>query len=180
MGGGERAPSLSVCSIIKCLTQMFATHGFPEKIVSDNAAQFTGAEFKEFLALNAILHRRITPYWPQANGEVERQNRTLCNAVRAAHSEGKDWREAMHTFLLAYRSTPHSVTGRSPAELLFNRQLRTRLPEVSSGVSSTVGDAAVRQRDFVGKEKGRRAADKTQAAVDKQDTNRRSCTAQTT
>ena len=33
---------------------------------------------------------------------------------------------------MAYRSTPHSVTGRSPAKLLFNRQIRTNLPELSA------------------------------------------------
>jgi hypothetical protein len=33
---------------------------------------------------------------------------------------------------MAYRSTPHSVTGRSPAELLFNRQIRTKQPELSA------------------------------------------------
>ncbi len=139
---------ITASNIVKCLTRIFATHGLPETIVSDNATQFTGTEFKEFLALNAIQHRRITPYWPQANGEIERQNRTLCQAIRAAHSEGKDWHKEMYTFLLAYRSTPHSVTGCSPAELLFSRQLRTKLPEVSSVGSSTVGGAAVRQRDF--------------------------------
>ena len=29
-----------------------------------------------------------------------------------------------------YRSTPHSTTGVSPAELLFNRKLRTKLPQL--------------------------------------------------
>lgn len=72
----------------------------------------------------------------------------------------------MYTFLLAYHSTPHSVTGCSPAELLFSRQLRTKLPEVSSIISSAVGDAAMRQRNLVQKEKGRQAADKRRAAVD--------------
>lgn len=54
---------ITASNIIKCLTQIFATHGFPETIVSDNATQFIGAEFKEFLVLNAIQNRHIVPYW---------------------------------------------------------------------------------------------------------------------
>lgn len=34
---------------------------------------------------------------------------------------------AIHRFLLHYRSTPHTTTGKSPAELLFNRKINTRL-----------------------------------------------------
>ena len=35
----------------------------------------------------------------------------------------------MNAYLLLYRSTPRSTTGVSPAELLFKRKLRTKLPE---------------------------------------------------
>ena len=39
-------------------------------------------------------------------------------------------REELNRFLLAYRSTPHSTTGKSPAELLFRRKLTTKMPEL--------------------------------------------------
>ena len=31
---------------------------------------------------------------------------------------------------MAYRAMPHTVTGRGPAELLFNRSIQTKLPKV--------------------------------------------------
>ena len=34
------------------------------------------------------------------------------------------------TFLMAYRSTPHAATVVSPAELMFGRTIRTKMPEV--------------------------------------------------
>lgn len=55
---------------------------------------------------------------------------TLLKAFRAANAESRDWRKEIPKFLLAYRSTPHSTTGKSPAEMLFNRQIRTKLPEI--------------------------------------------------
>lgn len=152
-------------NIINRLRHSFATHGLPECIVTDNGTPFLSKEFKTYLQEHGITHRRVTPYWPQANGEVERQNRTLCKAIRAAHAEGKDWRAELDVFLLAYRSTPHCVTGRSPAELLFNRQIRTKLPEVSESQLQPAGqDAAVRAADASRKEKGRVHANRVRRA----------------
>jgi hypothetical protein len=33
--------------------------------------------------------------------------------------------------MLQYRNTPHLTTGRTPAELLFNRTSMTKVPEMS-------------------------------------------------
>ena len=87
-------------------------------------------EVKEYLKEMGIEHRYTTPLWPRANGEVERQNRSLLKSIRAAHAEGKNWREEVNKFLLAYRSTPHSTTGKSPAELMFRGRFTTKLPEL--------------------------------------------------
>ena len=37
----------------------------------------------------------------------------------------------LYRFLLAYNSTPHQTTGIAPAELLFGRKVRTKMPELS-------------------------------------------------
>lgn len=55
-------------------------------------------------------------------------NRTLLKAIRAEHVEGRDLRRELNAHLLANRSTNHSVTGVSSAELLFIRTIRTKLP----------------------------------------------------
>ena len=52
--------------------------------------------------------------------------------MRAAHAEGKPWQQELQKYLLEYRSTPHSTTGVSPAELLYERKIRTKMPEFES------------------------------------------------
>ena len=131
---------------------MFTTQGLPVTNISDNGPQFVSKEFRMFINTNNIQHIRTTPLWSQANGEVERQNLTLFKAIRIAHARGQDWRKELRTFLLAYRSTPHPTTGVSPAELLFKRKIRTKLPELDSVIKTEI-DEAFRDRDRAQRER---------------------------
>ena len=79
-----------------------------------------------------INHCRITPLWPQANSEAENFMKPLTKAIRSVHTEGKTWKKHLHKFLLNYRTTPHCTTGFAPAELLFNRKVRNKLPQLTS------------------------------------------------
>ena len=108
-----------------------------------------------------IVHHRNTPFWPRANGEVERQNRSLLKAMRVFQAEGKDWRLELNKFLLAYQSTSHTTTGDSPAELFFKRKLTTKLPEFTEGGEGQVGVALqqVRDRDPKKKQQAKHYAD---------------------
>lgn len=76
--------------IIKSLHKMFQTHGLPIQIVTDNGPQFISAEFKDFMEQLDIEHRRVTPLWPQANGEVERQNRSILKRLKIAQVEKRN------------------------------------------------------------------------------------------
>ena len=75
-----------------------------------------------------IKHTTPSPYYPQANGEVERQNRTIMKAIKTIRAEGGEWKKELNDFLKAYRNTPHTVTKVSPAEIMYGRKLRTKLP----------------------------------------------------
>ena len=88
------------------------------------------AEFQQLLRQHGVEHRTIPPYWPQANGEVERQNWSLLKTLRIVAFNGTPWEEELIRFLTEYRSTPHSVTGKSPFEMICVRPMRTKLPSV--------------------------------------------------
>ena len=116
---------------------LFATHGLPEVLVSDNGTSFTSAEFMEFMKRNGIHHVRTSPYHPSSNGLAERAVEGL---KKSGNSGSLEYQLAR--LLFQYRITPHSMTGVAPAELLFNREIRSHMhisqvqPDLSSHIES--------------------------------------------
>ena len=154
----EIVNSTSSTATIPKLERMFSVHGIPSVLRSDNGPPFTGEEFKKFMLENGINHRRITPLWPQANSEAENFMKPLTKAIRSAHAEGKNWKKDVYLFLLNYRATPHSTTGFAPSELLFNRKIKTKLPQLTVN-SQTEMNSKVQKNDKEAKEKMKRHAD---------------------
>lgn len=120
-------PQVTFSAVIQFLSTVFSREGNPKELISDHGSQFMSCEFEMFLQNRGIMHRTSSVYYPRANGEVERFNRTLKHALLTASLEGKGWKEFTREFLQAYRATPHSTTQRSPAELLHARPMRTKL-----------------------------------------------------
>ena len=56
---------------VEKLQTVFATHGLPEVIVSDNGTAFTSDEFALFVQRNGIRHLISAPYHPASNGLAE-------------------------------------------------------------------------------------------------------------
>jgi hypothetical protein len=147
---------------VENLKVIFARHGLPLTVHSDNGPQFISETFAEYMKDIGAEHIRVTPRWPQANGEVERQNRSLLKRMKIAQAEKKCWQDEILTYMAAYRATPHPSTGKSPAELLYNRKLRTKLPQLQL-LSDSV-DQDVRDRDAEKKGLSKLYADKQRNA----------------
>mgnify|MGYP003922364019 CR=1 FL=1 len=47
------------------------------KIISDNGPQFIARDFKEFIRISGMDHVKISPYYPQSNGKIERWHQSL-------------------------------------------------------------------------------------------------------
>ena len=88
--------STSTTAIIPKLDRIFATHGIPAVLHSDNGPPFTSHEIKKYVEENGIKHQRITPLWPQANSEAESFMKPLTKAIRSAHAEGKRWTKHLY------------------------------------------------------------------------------------
>nr|XP_028572340.1 uncharacterized protein K02A2.6-like [Podarcis muralis] len=121
-------PSMASAAVIKVLRQLFATHGLPETIVSDNGAAFVSQEFRAFLADNFIRGVTSTPFHPSSNGQAECMVRTAKESI-ACLMEG-NWSARIARMLFLQHETPCTATGKSPAELLLGRRLVTVLDYV--------------------------------------------------
>ena len=115
---------------INSLEKMFATHGLPYTVTSDNGPHLVAESFQKFLKDNGIKHRKITPLWPQANGEIERQNQSLLKRMHIAQVEREDWKKAVLTYLVAFRNTPHPSTGVCLSELFFPKKTTHKIARV--------------------------------------------------
>ena len=62
---------------IEHLRFIFATHGLPEMLVTNNDSVLTSTEHKVFLHRNGIRHVTSTPYHPASNGLAERAVQTF-------------------------------------------------------------------------------------------------------
>ena len=67
---------------IQALRGLFAVHGLPDQVVSDNGPQFVSKEFQQFMKENGIKHTRCAPYHPSSNGLAERFVQKLKKALR--------------------------------------------------------------------------------------------------
>lgn len=116
-------PDLSAKTTIERIKSVFAQHGIPLKVRTDNGPQFVAREFREFANAYDFLHITSSPRYPQSNGEAERAVQTAKRILQ---------QEDPHLALLTYRATATHVTKVSPAKLLNNRTLRTTLPTIKN------------------------------------------------
>ena len=127
--------STSAEATIRSLRTIFATHGLPEQVVSDNGPAFISHDFKEFMQKNGIPHSLVSPYHPRSNGLAERAVQTFKTAMKKL--EGPI-HVRISRFLLQYRVTPQTTTGQSPSELLTGRRLRIALDLVHPDIAKKV------------------------------------------
>ena len=66
--------STSSHATIQALRRIFATHGLPEMLVSDNGTAFTSDEFKQFLQMNGIQQVNSAEQHPIIQPQMDWRN----------------------------------------------------------------------------------------------------------
>ena len=153
--------------VTRTMEGMFQTHGLPVTVRTDNGPPFSSAQFGGFIEYLGITQKKGIPYWPQSNSEVERANETLLKIIRIANLQNTDWKKAVRDFLFHYRTTPHTSTGLSPAELLMGRRLNDKLPTInipSERLTEAHWQQLLRGRDARAKLKQKEYADTKRSA----------------
>lgn len=131
---------------IECLRKSFSQHGIPEIMVSDNGSCFTSEQFQGFAEKNGIRHITSAPYHPSSNGLAERAVQTFKSLMKKMTGDSVETRMARALF--SYRITPQSTTGKSPAELLCGRKLRSTLDLIHPDFTKRVHDKQEKQKHY--------------------------------
>ena len=126
----------SSAEVVRHTKSIFARHGIPEVVVSDNGPQYTSSTYAEFAREYCFNHVTSSPLYPPREwGGVK----TVKQLLRK--------RGDPYLALLAYRATPLQC-GFSLAELLMSRRLRTTVPTTRRVLTPAVSDKTrVREKD---------------------------------
>ena len=116
------------------LKSIFEEHGIPNKLITGNDTQFTSTAFKDFSRRYGFAHITTSPYYPQANGFIERNVQTVKNLLQKCNESGAD----PHLAMLCLRTTPIDYGLPSPAELLNCRVFHSNLPAITKPVTPLI------------------------------------------
>ena len=134
----SKLSQLTADAIVTHTKSIFATHGIPEVVYSDNGQQFSSEAYKQFALAYQFKQVTSSPYFPHSNGEAKKAVGTIKSLLRKE--------ENPYLALLAYRSTPLAI-GYSLAKLLMSRRLHPNVPMTRQQRKSEISDSnAVRER----------------------------------
>lgn len=120
----DRLRDLHSATIIQKLKRHFATHGAPNKLITDNGRQFVSGEFEKFANEWDFVHCTSSPGYPQANGLAERAVQSAKKLLESSKQGCTD----QYMDLLHLRNVPRDGILGSPAQRLLSRRTRTALP----------------------------------------------------
>ena len=120
------------------VTRWVVYHGVPKQIFSDQGTEFESVLFRSVATLLGCIKSRTSPYHPQADGQVERFNRSLLNMLSGfVNFRANDWDQHLPLVCMAYRSSVHSSTNCTPQVLVYGRELNLPVDIMYPSVAET-------------------------------------------
>ena len=87
--------TLGSAETIQRLREVFGEYGYPRRIISDRGLAFSSKAFASFLVQWGVKHVLNAIATPRANGQVERQNRTILDALATSVDDESRWDERL-------------------------------------------------------------------------------------
>ena len=104
--------------------QWISRWGVMRALLSDNGRQFTARLLRQLTDKYGIKRIFASPYNPRGNSIVESYMRSLKSSLKLCIEVFRsDWDFALQAAALAYRATPHTVTGLSPYFLVTGQEV---------------------------------------------------------
>eukprot|EP00171_Calliarthron_tuberculosum_P002219 IDg2219t1 len=112
----ERASTIANALI----NEWISLFGPMERLLSDRGPSLIGEVMQNLTAMLGIKHLKVYPLHPQANGTVERWNRTLTRDIASFMSTGlSDWDEHVALACFRYNTGTCEATDMTPYKAMF-------------------------------------------------------------
>ena len=115
--------------LVESLKDHFLTFGVAAECASDMGPQMKSVKFEKFLQQYGVHHRQSSSYFPHSNMRAELAvksgKRLLRDNVGPSGELGTD---KFLRAMMQYRNTPNPETRLSPAQVVFERQIKDFLP----------------------------------------------------
>ena len=119
-----RLKNLSGKALIEVLRPIFATHGAPAEMITDNGSNYVSREFQEFAREWEFLHVLSSPHHKKSNGRAE----VAVKVMKKLLKKSKKAKVDIYKSLLEWRNTVTPGTNSSPMQKLMSRRARSFLP----------------------------------------------------
>ncbi|CAI6350349.1 unnamed protein product [Macrosiphum euphorbiae] len=110
--------STDAAGVVRRLIKFCDTRGVPRRIVSDRGTCFTSRSFEDFCRQRGISHTLNSTRHPQANGQVERANRTILSLLSMMTDNQQRWDIHLPEIERHLNSAVNKSSTKSPFEVL--------------------------------------------------------------
>ncbi|XP_046350717.2 uncharacterized protein LOC124131476 [Haliotis rufescens] len=121
----EAYPDKSADSVADFLYKTVCRLGCFDILISDQGREFINTIIDNLMTKLGTEHRVSSTYHPQTNGQRERDNRTLKNALsKLVNDRGDNWDVFIPGVLFAHHTSVHASTKMTPFECMYIRKAK--------------------------------------------------------
>lgn len=163
---------------IKAFKTLFSYFGSPSRLITDRGTSFTSKQFKAYMHSIGVKHILNSVATPRANGQVERYNRTILASLGSMVHEknNKTWDELLPDIQLGLNTTVHSVTKKTPTELLFGRTVANPAQGLLNNIIDDVEEGSDKSLEDIRIEASKRITENQNTNKSRYDKNRKKAT----
>ena len=110
-------------TVIDSIRPIFARFGIPLTVVTDNAPEFAGREYRKWLSQIGCSLLHTPEYHPQSNGTAERMVGVVKSYLKCYNSSKASISSYMHRMLFVHRNTALR-SGKTPSEIMLGYKAR--------------------------------------------------------
>ena len=111
------------------LQNIYLNEGGPKILSSDRGPEFVNEKMRELCSRFNIEQRLATEYHPEANGQIERLNKTLKESIYSylAQYNTKNYVSQLQFLVYNYNTSKHSTTKYTPFQLHRHRDVQFKM-----------------------------------------------------